>query len=112
MKLSELTSMLEEIGVPVAYRAFEESENAPAPPFICYLFPNNDPESADNINYAKIEELDIELYTSYKDFELEELVETVLAEHGFSFYREETFLSDEKVYMTTYTMEVLINATE
>lgn len=112
MSLNEIIDMLEEIGLPVAYQAFDESEDAPPPPFICYLFPNNDLESADNINYAKIEELDIELYTSYKDFELENTIETVLTQHGFSFSREETYLSDEKVYMVTFITEVLINAAE
>lgn len=112
MRLSEIADMLDEIGVPVAYRAFEEDGTAPAPPFVCYLFPNSNPEQADNINYAKIEELDIELYTSYKDFELEERIETVLTGHDLSFSREETYLSDEKVQMTTFITEVLINGSE
>lgn len=111
MKLSELQEIFDEINVPVAYRAFEEGL-CPPPPFICYLFPENDPEFADNNNVAKIEQLAIEVYTSHKDFELEEHIETVLTRHDLSFSREETYLSDEKVQMTTFIMEVLINGSE
>lgn len=112
MRLSEIADMLDEIGVPVAYRAFEADGTAPAPPFICYLLPNSDPEIADDINYAKIEELDIELYTSFKDFELEKTIENVLTSHGIAFTREETYLSDEKMQMTTFMTEVLLNGSE
>lgn len=112
MKLDDIVSMIEEIGIPCAYRAFEENENAPAPPFICYLFPNSDSEQADNVNFAKIEELDIELYSSYKDFDLEQSIEQKLTQNELPFVREETYLADEKVYMTTFTTEVLINGSE
>lgn len=108
MTLSEVVSMLEEAGIPVAYRAFEVG-NAPAPPFICYLFANNVPESADDANYVHIEELNIELYTDSKDFNLETEIETILTEHDLAFSREETWLDDDRMQMTIFTMEVLIN---
>ena len=114
MRLSEIADMLDEIGIPVAYRAFEKDDVSPppAPPFICYLLPDSNPEIADDINYAKIEELDIELYTNFKDFELENTIENVLTSHDIAFTREETYLSDERVQMTTFITEVLINGSE
>lgn len=108
MTLNGIVSMLEEAGIPVAYRAFEVG-NAPAPPFICYIFPNNVPESADDANYVHIEELSIELYTDAKDFELETTIETILTAHELAFSREETWLDDDRMQMTIYTTEVFIN---
>lgn len=108
MTLSEIVDMLKETKIPFAYRAFE-ANGAPAPPFICYLFPNNIPEAADDANVISIEELDIELYTPYKDFELEASIEAILTAHDLSFSRDETWLDDEQMQMTVYTMEVVIN---
>lgn len=114
MTYSEIASMITEIkpdgttSIPFSYRAFDESE-AVAPPFICYLYTGNVPEPADNTNYVKIEELAIELYTDTKDFALESKVEAVLKAHEMVFSKEETWLEDEKMQMTTYTMEVQIN---
>ena len=107
MSLQEVAEMIAEIGLPFAYRTFE-SGTGQAPPFICYLYTGNTPEPADNINYAKIETLAIELYTNQKDFVLEETVEAVLESHEMVFDRQETWLSDEQIQMTTYTMDVLI----
>lgn len=108
MTLSEIVSVLSEINVPIAYRSFEEGD-APATPFICYLFPNNDSEYADNTNYAKIETLAIELYTDAKDFELEKTIEDTLNKYDLTFTREETWLNDERMQMTVFTTEVLID---
>lgn len=109
MTLAEIVSMLQETTIPFAYRAFEADGNAPAPPFICYFFPNNIPEAADDANAVQIEELDIELYTKYKDFELEASIEAILTSHDLTFSRDETWLDDEQMQMTLYTMEVVID---
>ena len=108
MTLSEIVSMLEESDIPIAYRSFDV-DNAPAPPFICYLFPNNNPEFADDSNYAKIEELDIELYTDQKDFELENKIEAILNKYELPFTREETWINEERMQMTIFITEVLID---
>ena len=108
MTLQELAEMIAEMGFPFAYRAFEK-DTAQAPPFICYLYTGNVPEPADNINYARIETLAIELYTDTKDFASEAAVEAVLDSYEMVYDREEAWLDDEQMQMVTYTMEVLIN---
>lgn len=100
--------MIAEINIPYAYRAFDEGTGQETP-FICYLYTGNTPEPADNINFAKIETLAIELYTDQKDFALEATVEAVLDSHEMVYDREEAWLDDEQMQMTTFTMEVLIN---
>lgn len=114
MRLSKLVEILESIQIPVAYRAFEISEENPAPdlPFICYMFPNSNPEFADNANAAKIEELDIELYTINKDPELENSIEQTLIANELPFRREENWIESEQMLQTTFITEVLINGSE
>ena len=109
MTLTEICNMVVQVGVPVAYYQFSDA-TAKEPPFICYYYPNDDDFSADNINYACINQLVIELYTDNKDFALESQLETVLIQHDMYFSKTETHIDDEKMYMVTYTMEVLINA--
>lgn len=108
MSFKEIADMIKEMKIPFAYRAFKQGTNQ-STPFICYLFTGNIPEPADNINFAKLETLAIELYTDKKDFKLEAAVEAVLDKYEMVYDREEVWLSDEKMQMTTFTMEVLIN---
>ena len=109
MTLTEIYNMVVQVGVPVAYYQFSD-DTAKPPPFICYYYPNDDDFSADNINYTRINQLVIELYTDNKDFALESQLETVLIQHDMYFDKTEVYIDDEKMYMVTYTMEVLINA--
>ena len=109
MTLTEIYNMVVQVGIPVAYYQFSDA-TAKEPPFICYYYQNDDDFSADNINYARINQLVIELYTDDKDFTLESQLETVLIQHDMYFNKTEVYIDDEKMYMVTYTMEVLINA--
>lgn len=108
MSLSEIATMINSIGLPFAYRAFDSPQ---APPFICYLYTGNTPEPADNKNYVKIETLVIELYTDNKDFSLESQIEAVLDANEMIYERDEEWLSDERMQLTTYTMDVFIDPT-
>jgi len=108
MTYEQIADMIEEVGLPFAYREFEEG-SAEAPPFICFFFPGTNDFFADNSNYQRIEELVVELYTDEKDFDLEERLEGILASHGLTFERTEDRLDSERMYMETYTMEVVIN---
>lgn len=116
MLLSDIITMLSSItttgttsgdSIPFAYRAFPIGE-APVPPFICYLMDSARPEEADNIGMP-ITTLSIELYTDNKDFALEAAVEAVLTANEMVWSKEETWLEDERMQMTTYTTEVYIN---
>lgn len=107
MTLYEVTSMLAEIGLPVAYDHYAEGES-PSPPFLVYLYPSTDHFAADGGIYSKINVLHIELYTDLKSPEIEDRVEAVLDEYGFFYSKTETWIADEKLYEVLYTMEVLI----
>ena len=107
MTYQEVASMISEIGLPFAYYQFD-NDTAVDPPFICFYYPENDDFIADSINYQKIENLVIELYTDNKDFALEAEVEMTLRAHGLIYDRMESYIDSEKMYMVTYQTSVLI----
>lgn len=108
MTRKEVYDMVQQIGLPAAYHHFTKA-TAKEPPFICYYYPQNDDFSADNCNYVRINQLVIELYTDNKDFALEDALESVFTRNDMRFDKTEVYIDDEKMYMTTYTMEVIIN---
>lgn len=103
--------MIAGIGLPYAYDHFNDADGAhpQGPPFICFLYPNSDDFIADNINYARITRLVIELYTDNVDFDLEGAVEAALIAAELPFTRDQQYIEGEQMYMTTYSTEVLIN---
>lgn len=100
--------MIASIGVPYAYYQFPEGTDT-APPFVCFYFPGDNDLKADNVNYAAIRTLNIELYTDNKDFTLEATVESVLTANELPFSRTEAYIDTEKLFMITYSTEVVIN---
>ena len=107
MTYKEIATMVESIGLPYAYYQFPNGTDQ-ACPFICFFLDSSNDFAADNINYQKIRRLNIELYTDNKDFTLEQTVETVLNSNGLVYYREETYLDSERMYMVSYETEIVI----
>lgn len=105
MTAENVTKMLEEMKLPFAYHHFAEGES-PDPPFLVYLYPGADNFAADGVTYFKMNKLHIELYTDYKDVDLEEKVEAVLIGHGLFYDKSEVWISSEKLYEVLYQMEV------
>ncbi len=101
----EIEKMLNETGIEYRYHHFE-TEEAVAPPFICYVLPRTRAFSADGKPYYKINRLDIELYTDSKDMRLERKVEDILEKHGMFYEKTETYIESEDMYEVLYEMEV------
>lgn len=109
---TEIKSMVDEVGIPTTYFRFENDTAVP-PPFLCFYFDDSDDMYADNSNYVRIRPLTIELYTDYKDYALEEKVETVLNQSGLSYRKvTETYIESERMMMCVYETEVLYNGEE
>lgn len=106
MTLEEIGNMLDETGLPVAYDHYAEGES-PDPPFLVFLLPGSNHFGADGKVYRKITELDIELYTDYKDPDTEALLEDVLEAHDIYYTKDETYIESERLYEVIYSMEVL-----
>lgn len=100
--------MAEAIGGDFNYLMFPEN-SAPNPPYILFYYPRRDDFLADDIQYQVITQLNIELYTSEKDFEKESAIEAILQNYGLVYSKDEAWQNDEKLFEILYTMEVIIN---
>lgn len=89
----------------VAYNAFPIN-NAPSMPFICIVELNSDNFGADNQVYFKRKNVNIELYTEYKDPATEQTLEDVLDQAGIFYETTDTYIDDEKCYERIYEVEV------
>lgn len=107
MTYQDVASMIASLGIPYAYYQFPAGTEQ-ACPFICFFFESSEDLAADNTNYQKIRPLSIELYTDNKDFDLESSVESLLNRNGLVFSREETYLGSERMYMVTFTTDIVI----
>lgn len=108
MTLSQLRSVLESIDGfenKVAYRSFPVGQ-APKLPFICYLDTGTSNFVADNVVYAVIQEVDVELYSQYKDVASEALIEAKFAENSIVWEKYEEFITDENCYEVIYTFSI------
>lgn len=105
MSYQDIMDMVQSIGLPFAYDHFNEGES-PAPPFVIFRFPGDANFSADGVAYIQGKQLDIELYTDYKDQELEDRIAEILEDNGIYYDRTETWIPTEKLYEVLYRMEV------
>ena len=105
MTYEDITNMLKEAGLPLAYDHFAEGES-PDPPFLIFLFPGSDNMFADNGVYFKISQLNMELYTDKKDPELEEKLEDILTAHEIPWEKSEVWIDSEKMYEVLYQTEI------
>lgn len=105
MTIENIVEMLQEMNIPFAYDHFAEGES-PEPPFICYLIPGSDNFAADGKVYFKMNEVRVELYTDFKDLDLESRVEGVLDGHEIFYNKSETWIQSEKLYEVMYSFEM------
>jgi len=110
MTTKEVANMIKSIGIPYAYYQFPETVQSP--PFICFYYAGSNDFLADDVNYAKIDRLVIELYTAEKDFTLEEKTEEALMSEGFVWTKEENYIDTEKLYEIIYETNVVITKGE
>ena len=106
MTLKEVADMIASFGYSWRYSHFSQT---PEPPYVVYYFPSENDLKADNSNYVNRRQLFVELFTNKKDATSEATIEGVLKQNGLTWYKQTDFLNDEKLFQTTYEMEVLIN---
>lgn len=109
MTLEQIATMIAGVGLPYAYYQFQDEDAPQAPPFICFYYPGDDDFIADNINYKSINRLIIELYADNVDFEHEKAIEAALRTAELPFTREQVYIDGERMYQTTYNLEVCLN---
>ena len=104
MTLQELNAILKVTGYPVAYSHFDSPVK---PPFITYLVIGSQNLMADNKVYKKINNVNVELYTSKKDLEAEKVLEDILDENEIAYETTEQWIDSEKLFEKIYEMELI-----
>lgn len=107
----EIKIMMESMDLPLAYYQFDEG-TAQTPPYVVFFYSQDSDVYADNKNFVDKEQLNVELYTRYRDFDLEKQVEAVLESNDFTYDKQASFIDSEKLYQIAYEMEVIIDESE
>lgn len=105
MTYAEIKTMLDGVA-PTAYYQFPIPGKEP--PFICFYVDESNDLKADNINYQKVDHVVVELYTREKNFPLEAQLEEAFRNKMLTWDRLETFLDDERLWLQTYDLNVII----
>ena len=106
MNLKDVADIAAAVGIPWCYDHFDEELS---PPYLVYYYPAENDFIADGENYVNIRSVTFELFTKTKDIAMEAAVEVALREADLAWYKTTDYISDEKIYQTTYETGVLIN---
>ena len=99
-----LLLILEQVNLPVTYRAFKIG-NAPDLPYLVYYESSPVINAADNTVNHQIKSVTVELAFESKDEDLEERLEELWTTHELFFdVQEETFIDTERLYVKSYTV--------
>ena len=105
--------MIAGVGLPNAYDHFKKEESPGGPPFICFLYTDDNDFKADDTNYQRITGLTVELYTDEPDFTKEAAVEAALTGAGLVYARSgPEYIQSERMYQTTYETSVVLTEAE
>lgn len=109
MTLNEIYTILKATGFPVAYSHFTATNNTPlpSPSYITYLSAYSSNFKADNKVYHKIDNLQIELYTSKKDLISEKNLEDILDANEISYESTEAWIDSEKIFQKIYEVRLI-----
>lgn len=102
MTIQEVKTMLEAVGIPVAY---DHYENDQALPYIVFKETSTRTLSRDDVVGVKIATIQVELYTKSRNLTLEESLEAAMAD--MIWRRTLDFDDDEFIYSSFYEFEII-----
>ncbi|MDU2670594.1 MAG: hypothetical protein E7C49_01155 [Clostridium sp.] len=104
MTLNALEDILKNTNYPVKYSHFSKPVT---PPYITYIAIRSGNFIADNKVYKKIDNIQIELYTSKKDLEAENTLENLLDENDIAYEYDEAWIESEKLFQRIYEVRLI-----
>lgn len=100
--LSEFVENLQKsVDLPIAYHHFKSGQ-APELPYLIYYSIGNDDLKADNINYVKFRQVNVEFYTNKKDVASEEKITSFFDANEIAYDTFESYIEEEKMYEVLY----------
>jgi len=109
MTLQYLVALLRSTGYPVAFTEFKVDANNPPPnpPYIIYTTPSFPDFKADNINYHKVTDVNVELYTDKKDLKAEQTIEQLLYNNKLPYSSYQLHIDSEKLYQRVFEIRLI-----
>lgn len=103
--LSDLLTILSTLNISVAYHHFNVATELP---YVVYYETGSDNVFADNKVLKKVSNVDIELYTEYKDVTLEEKLEKALNDNEIPWQKiTESYIDSEKMFESVYQITLI-----
>ncbi|UTG84531.1 hypothetical protein [Bacillus paranthracis] len=109
MTFAELKKVLDSTGYPVAYSHFTGTPLTPVPepPYILYISVYSSNLFADNAMMLKVDNVQIELYTTKKNLKAEARLESALNQAELGWQSAETFIESEQLFQKIYDVRVV-----
>lgn len=103
-ELKEIYDAFTNANIPYAYNVFPTDDASPALPYVTGYVTGGQGMSADDENYIDTMNVKIVLFTKTKDPTTEDNVRAVLKSLGVIYSWEESYATDEKMYVVTYSI--------
>ena len=109
MNLMEFKAELEQLEIPIQYRAFQVGQ-APELPYLIFYENDSDNVFADNHNYYDVLNVSCELYTDEKDIELETKLQKLFYDLEIQYNSTETYIDSENMYLKAYDVQITFDS--
>ena len=103
-ELKAIKNAFDEAKLTYAYNVFPTDDTAPSLPYLTGFVVGGEGVSADDENYFDTMNVNICLFTKTKDPTTEDVVRGVLKSLGCIYSWDETYATDEKMYVITYSI--------
>lgn len=103
MTHGQLYQLLKKTKIPVRYDHFDYEVK---PPYLCFWSTGRSYILADDKAYIKLHDYEIGLYVKEKNPELEEKIEKLLDSAELVYQTNETYISEQDVYVITYSIQI------
>lgn len=103
-QLKAIKTAFSEAKIPYAYNVFPTDDTAPALPYVTGFVTGGEGMSADDENYYDTMSVNLVLFTHTKDPATEDLVREVIKSLGCVYSWDESYATDEKMYIITYSI--------
>ena len=107
MDFEEIEMLVASMGFPCSYNHFD-AKAAPPLPCVVFYYDTRKDFIADDVIYAKIVSLTVELYTRRKDLQAESQIESVFRRAGMPYTKNEDFDDGVQAFCETYTTTIML----
>lgn len=109
MTLLEFKRILDEVGYPFTYSHFSPTpeDPIPSPPYMVYLEAFSPSFAADNKNYHKMSDVQVELYSLKKDLVAEANLEAVLDRYEIPYTSTGQYIQSEELHQQLYEVRLI-----